>query len=97
MDRKGGGKPVNIRNFVSIYKCRLCGGTFPSVWATNSSTAYTKLMSVAMYHSGINHELLNKSAPTLHGIHRCSDGSLGLGDLQGMLYVGQRKGGEGDG
>lgn len=88
MDRKGGGKPMNIRKFISTYKCRLCGETFQSVGTPNINNAYAEVFDIAMYHSGVRRELNEVRSPSLFGIHHCDDGSVGLADLQGMKKVG---------
>ena len=88
MDRKGGGKPMNIRKFISTYKCRLCGETFQSVGTPNINNAYAEVFDIAMYHSGVRKELNEVRSPSLFGIHHCDDGSVGLADLQGMKKVG---------
>lgn len=92
MDRKGGGKPMNIRKFISTYKCRLCGETFQSVGTPNINNAYAEVFDIAMYHSGVRKELNEVRSPSLFGIHYCDDGSVGLADLQGMKKVGGNDG-----
>ena len=44
---------MNIRKFISTYKCRLCGETFQSVGTPNINNAYAEVFDIAMYHSGV--------------------------------------------
>lgn len=75
---------MNVRNFISTYKCRLCMEAFQSVGTPNTNVAYNEMFDVAMYHSGVRKDLHEVRSPSLLGIHHCNDGSWGLADLQGM-------------
>jgi hypothetical protein len=98
MDRKGGGKPMNDKQlntgqFVSTYKCRLCGEIFTGETVQKRiGNAYSEMFDIAMYHSNARYQRLEMNAPTILGVHRCDDGSWGLADLQGMKKGGSENG-----
>lgn len=93
MDRKGGGEPMNIRKFISTYKCRLCGEVFTGETVQKRiGNAYSEMFDIAMYHSNARYQRLEMNAPTILGVHRCDDGSWGLADLQGMKKGGSENG-----
>lgn len=71
-----------MSEYVSVYKCRLCGKTFKSIPASLGRAA------------GIIGRLTNESSfaqGDIHGsryaIHNCKDDSFGFADFQGFKRV----------
>lgn len=63
----------------TTYKCRLCGTQFVSGQASDNYVALKAMIGV------INNDSMGMiQMPTLHSVHNCKDGSLGLADFLGM-------------
>lgn len=70
---------------MSQFKCRLCGEIFAPSEAGGRKAAEKAAVSASMWQqSGPN-------APTLHDIHICDNGSIGIADFLGFV---ERKGDE---
>lgn len=67
-----------MRRYLAIYKCRLCGETFGAKEAGGRRTALNAAIFASM---GKPPE---PNAPTLNDIHCCEDGSIGIADFIGF-------------
>ncbi len=74
MEKEGG----EMRKYLAIYKCRLCGETFGAKEAGGRRTALNAAIFASM---GKPPE---PNAPTLNDIHCCEDRSIGIADFIGF-------------
>ena len=65
--------------FETMYKCRLCGETYAMHCTADRQVAVKSIIACLM-----NKTLKDGITPSLHEIHSCSNGNIGVADFLGI-------------
>lgn len=73
------------KRYSAIFKCRLCGETFTAAEAGDRKTAMQAALFASMGKAP------ETQAPTLHDIHVCDNGGIGISDFLGFKQEGEEE------
>ena len=81
-----------MSNYQATYRCRLCGGVIHDGEAKNRGLAVKAAICAIEKR---NPHLVLEWPVSMHELHVCPDGSLGISDFQGFVKVEQNEAQEG--
>jgi len=67
-----------MSDYSALFKCRLCGETFTTAIAGGRKAAERAALFASM------EKVSEPQAPTLHDIHICENGGIGIADFLGF-------------